>query len=313
MALSWDLPTKSVKLVDRTMGALYRETLRMALQGLNVHMRAVLGFLLAIGLASAAGTAAAVSFFQKTGVDQGISAFKSGNYNYARTWLSTPEAADNPLAWYYLGRMYQEGLGGFPVDLKRAERLYHQSAEQGVPEAMLALADLYSRGGGVPPNFAVARVWHERAANSGSVDGMVLLAKDLSGTNGLPADYNRARIWFEQAAATGNAESMRWLGDFYRNGFGVDVSMIEALKWYRLAVKGGNADAKPGADLLGRILSPEQQADSDRRGLEWEVLTRRLPPPPGYTGMVPADAPPPSQEAPAASTVEKPAAKTPAP
>lgn len=263
----------------------------MALQGLNVHMRAVLGFLLAIGLAGTAGSAAAVGVFERTGVDQGIAAFKKGNYSYARTWFSAPEAADDPRAWYYLGRLYQEGLGGFVVDLKRAERLYHQSAEKGIPEAMLALADLYSRGGGVPPNFAVARVWHERAANTGNVDGMVLLARDLSGENGLPPDYDRARIWFEQAAATGHAEAMRRLGDMYRNGYGVDVSMVEALKWYRLAVKAGNADARLGADLLGRILPPDQQASADQRATEWEVLTRRIEPPPGYTGALPAQDP----------------------
>lgn len=248
--------------------------------------RAVQGFFLAVALALVSGAgSAAVSIFDKTQADQGVSAFKHGNYNYARIWLSTQAAADDPQAWYYLGRMYQEGLGGFVVDLRRAERLYHQSAEQGVPEAMLALADLYSRGGGVKPNFAVMQIWHEKAARVGNIDGMFLLAQDLTGKNGLPADYTRARIWFEQAASAGHGESMRALGDLYRNGQGVDVSMIQALMWYRLAVKAGSAEAKTGETLLSRILPATQQADADGRAREWEVLTGRAPAAPVQTAV----------------------------
>jgi TPR repeat protein len=245
-----------------------------------VKTQAVREVILAIMLAGVAIHAAAGSLFEKTQVDQGISAFKSGNYDYARTWLSTQAAADDPRAWYYLGRMYQEGQGGFVVDLKRAEKLYHQAAEKGVTEAMLALADLYARGvGGIPANFGISRIWHEKAANAGDVTGMYLVARDLSGANGLPADYPRARVWFEQAASVGNGEAMRALGDLYRNGQGVDVSMVEALKWYRLAVKAGNAEAQTGNKLLTRILPAASQADADRRALEWEVLTGRAPAP----------------------------------
>lgn len=245
-----------------------------------MKIQAVREVILVIMLAGLAGSAAAGSIFEKTQADQGISAFKSGNYDYARTWLSTKAAADDPRAWYYLGRMYQEGLGGFVVDIKRAEKLYHQSAEKGVTDAMLALADLYARGGGgIPANFGIARIWHEKAANAGDVNGMYLVARDLSGANGLPPDYPRARVWFEQAASAGNSEAMRALGDLYRNGQGVDVSMVEALKWYRLAVKAGNAEAQTGNNLLTRILPPASQVDADRRALEWEVLTGRAPAP----------------------------------
>jgi TPR repeat protein len=241
-----------------------------------VKIRAVF---LTIMLVSAAGNVAAVSIFEKTQADQGVAAFKRGDYNYARIWLSTKAAADDPQAWYYLGRMYQEGLGGFAVDPKRAERLYHQAAEKGIPEAMLAVADIHARGSGVRPNFAIARIWHEKAARLGNIDAMVLLGKDLTGANGLPANYDQARIWFEQAASAGNSEAMRALGDLYRNGYGVAVNMVDALMWYRLAVRAGNTEAQSGNNLLTRILSADKQADAERRALEWEVLTGRAPAP----------------------------------
>lgn len=244
-----------------------------------MKIRAVREFFLVITLTALAGSAGAISLFEKTQADQGISAFKSGDYKYARTWLSTKAAADDPRAWYYLGRMYQEGLGGFDVDLLRAEKLYHQSAEKGEVEAMLALADLYSRGGGVKPNFGVARIWHEKAARAGNVDAMVLLGKDFTGANGLPPNYPQARIWFEQAASAGNNEAMRALGDLYRSGQGVEVSMVDALMWYRLAVRAGNKDAETGNNLLSRILPADKQTEAERRALEWEVLTGRVPTP----------------------------------
>lgn len=253
--------------------------LRRAYRGEYVKIQAVREVILVIALAGVAGLASAASIFEKTQVDQGISAYKSGDYSYARTWLSTEAAANDPRAWYYLGRMYQDGLGGFVVDLPRAERLYHQAAEKGVVEAMLALADLYSRGGGVRPNFGIARIWHEKAARAGNLDAMLLLGKDLAGANGLPPNYPQARIWFEQAASAGNSEAMRSLGDLYRNGQGVEVSMVDALMWYRLAVRAGNADAQSGNNLLTRILPADKQADAERRALEWEVLTGRVPSP----------------------------------
>ncbi|MDP2228123.1 MAG: tetratricopeptide repeat protein [Moraxellaceae bacterium] len=253
-------------------------------------MRGLLTVLLALSLATGFGsvTAEAKSIFEKTMEDQGISAWKKGDFKRARRWLSTDETAEKPLSWYYLGLMYENGQGGFDIDIRRAEKLYHRAAEKGIPEAMLAIADIHARGGaGVRPNSSVARAWHERAADAGSLKGMMLLAYDYAGAHGLPPDYQRARIWFEQVAATGNGEAMNGIANLYRNGHGVDVNMVEALKWYRLAVKYGYADAAGSEALLSRILDPAQQADASNRMLEWEILTGRAPDP----NAVPAAAP----------------------
>ena len=237
-----------------------------------------LAFVLPLGLV--AGEAGAKSIFERTQEDQGVSAFKKGNYKRARIWLSTDETADKPLSWFYLGRMYEEGLGGFDIDIRRAERLYHRAAEKGIVEAMLAIADIHARGGaGVRPNFSVARAWHERAADAGNKRAMLLLAQDYAGANGLPPDYQRARIWFEQAADAEMGEAMAGLANLYRNGQGVDVNMVEALKWYRLAVKYGHADSAGPESLLSRVLTPAQVQDAGQRALEWEILTGKVPDP----------------------------------
>lgn len=235
---------------------------------------------MACALALPAGMAAsdtqAKSIFERTQEDQGVKAFRQGDFKRARIWLSADENADKPRSWYFLGRMYEEGLGGFEIDYRRAERLYHRAAERGEVDAMLAIADIYARGGyGVRANSSVSRAWHERAAEAGSALGQLRLAQDYAGQTGLPPDYNRARLWFEQAAEAGLPQAMAGLGSLYRNGHGVEVSLVEALRWYRLAVKYGHAESAEAEAFLARLLDPAQLQDADARVLEWEVLTGR--------------------------------------
>lgn len=211
--------------------------------------------------------------FDRTLTDRAVLAFQEGKYSRVRDLLGTNETADDPRAWYVLGRMYQEGLGGYELDLQRAEKLYRAAAEVGHVDSMLALADLFARGAGVRPNAAVARVWYERAAKAGNVSAMLLLANDYAGSNGAAPDYERARVWYEQAAAAGSSEAMSALGGLYRNGLGVEVSFVDAVMWYRLAMRHGNQDAVAAEALLVRFLSPAEQAETGRRLAEWEGLT----------------------------------------
>ena len=229
--------------------------------------------LLAVMLTVGTGPAQAwKSVFERTLTDRAVMAFQEGNYSRVRELLGTDETADDPRAWYVLGRMYQEGRGGYALDIKRAEKLYRSAAEAGHIDAMLALADMFARGSGVSPNFAVARVWYERAAKAGNVPAMILVANDYAGTNGASPDYERARVWYEQAAAAGNNAAMMALGNLYRNGQGVELSFVEALMWYRLAIKNGNQDAVTAEALVSRFLTAGELADADQRVAEWERL-----------------------------------------
>lgn len=231
-------------------------------------------FVLVTGLALGQEQAVAwKGVFDRTLTDRAIMAFQEGRYERVRELLGTDETADDPGAWYVLGRMYQEGLGGYEVDMGRAERLYRAAAEAGHVDAMLALADLFARGSGVNVNAAVARVWYERAAKAGNVPAMLLLANDLAGRNGAAPDYARARIWYEQAAAAGSGAAMAALGGFSRNGLGVDLSFVDAVMWYRLAMRHGSQDAVGAEALLVRFLAPAELAEVDRRLGEWEQLT----------------------------------------
>lgn len=239
---------------------------------MNLFFRHFVLMLLMLTALGASPAQAWKGLFDRTLVDRAVMAFQEGDYSRVRKLLGTDETADDPRAWYVLGRMYQEGLGDYLPDVRRAEKLYRSAAEAGHVDAMLALADMFARGTGVRANFAVARIWYEQAAKVGNVAAMVLLANDYAGSNGAIPDYQRARVWYEQAAATGNSSAMVALAGFYRNGLGVELSFVEAVMWYRLAIKNGNQEAVAAEAMLTRFLSPTELADAERRVAEWERL-----------------------------------------
>lgn len=246
----------------------------------NPSFRRFLLSLLAMVALGAGQAQAWKGLFDRTLTDRAVLAFQEGHYDRVRDLLGTDETADDPRAWYVLGRMYHEGLGGYALDVRRAEKLYRSAAEAGHVDAMLALADMFARGAGVRPNFAVARIWYERAARAGNAPAMVLLADDYAGRNGATPDYQRARVWYEQAAAAGNNAAMAALANIYRNGLGVDLSFVEAVMWYRLAIRNGNQEAVSAEALVSRFLAPAELADADRRLREWEQLNGWTPAPP---------------------------------
>jgi TPR repeat protein len=251
--------------------------------------------LVALAALSAGPALAWKGMFDRTLVDRAVMAFQEGEYSRVHKLLGTDETADDPRAWYVLGRMFQEGLGGYVLDVQRAERLYRSAAEAGHVDAMLSLADMFARGAGVRPNFSIARIWYERAAKAGNVPAMVLVANDYAGGNGAPPDYQRARVWYEQAASAGNNVAMMALANFYRNGLGVELSFVEAVMWYRLAIRNGNQEAIAAEALVNRFLSPDEQTDAAQRVAEWERLA-------GWktdAGVTPAPAAAPSSISPA--------------
>lgn len=238
----------------------------------NPFLRHFLLSLVAMVALGAGPAQAWKGLFDRTLTDRAVMAFQEGKYSRVRELLGTDETADDPRAWYVLGRMYHEGLGGYALDVRRAEKLYRSAAEVGHVDSMLALADMFARGAGVRANFAVARIWYENAAKAGNVPAMVLVANDYAGSNGASPDYQRARVWYEQAAATGNNAAMAALASFYRNGLGVELSFVEAVMWYRLAIRNGNQESVAAEALISRFLSPTELADADRRVAEWERL-----------------------------------------
>ena len=82
-------------------------------------------------------------------------------------WLPDAEAG-NAEAQFYVGQIYQRGLGPGP-NYTKAAGWYRKSAGQGYKKAQMNLAHLYEKGLGVEKNLQQARHWYRQAGLGDSI------------------------------------------------------------------------------------------------------------------------------------------------
>jgi hypothetical protein len=100
--------------------------------------------------------------------------------NEAQKWLEKSSAHGDPFAAYLLGKIALERS-----DYARSESEFRQAAEQGLPQAQRALAQLLRDGHGATPDYAEAYVWLLMSYDGGLRDAMTdlqSLEAELSST-----------------------------------------------------------------------------------------------------------------------------------
>ncbi len=98
------------------------------------------------------------------GVDEGVAAYKRGDYATAlREFRPLAEQGDAK-AQRNLGRMYRTGRG-VPQDYARAVGWYRKAAEQGLAAAQRNLGKMYYEGKYVPQDYVQAHMWYDLAAS----------------------------------------------------------------------------------------------------------------------------------------------------
>jgi TPR repeat protein len=85
-----------------------------------------------------------------------------------------------------------------------AAHWYQKAADQGYPEAMRQLGNLYRQGRGVEANGAAALDLYERAAGKGLVDALVEAGKMYREGKAVAPDRRQALCWYEAAADAGS-------------------------------------------------------------------------------------------------------------
>lgn len=89
----------------------------------------------------------------------------------ARALLEDALADGQPLASYFLARLYIEGIGDHPVDSDRAAHYTRIGAEAGDARLQGWLASMYYQGRGVPEDRISAAMWASLAAAEGDPFG----------------------------------------------------------------------------------------------------------------------------------------------
>ncbi len=106
------------------------------------------------------------------------SATTQANLPRAFQLFSGAAKAGDPLAAYYLGLMYQNGMA-VARDARAAAHWMQFAAGRDMPAAMLVLAKLYLSGDGVPHDEQAARRWIEKAADLEYPEAVMAMAIGL--------------------------------------------------------------------------------------------------------------------------------------
>ncbi|MDM8565666.1 CHAT domain-containing protein [Candidatus Halobeggiatoa sp. HSG11] len=169
------------------------------------------------------------------------------------------------------GDAYRKGENGFPQNYGGAVELYEKAANEGNPDALTNLGNMYEKGLGVDKNEVEAAKLYERAATDHNHSiASLKLGKLYDDGRGVEKDISKARYFFQRAAdfhnlsadntkdfieqllelAKHDANAQYELGLLYEQGLIVAKDEKEAMKWFRKAAKQGHEKAKKFIKIL---------------------------------------------------------------
>lgn len=169
--------------------------------------------------------------------DQAYGAFQRGLYKTALN-LALPRAESGDAAAQTLvAEILSRGLG-VPRDEKQAARWYSLAAEQGVPEAQFQYALMLLDGRFVPKDLQGAYALLQAAAEAGNrlaqFNFAQLVIDREPGENGLV----RAVSYYQRAADAGLADAQYAMSQVFANGTaGKPKNEAEARRWLALAAR----------------------------------------------------------------------------
>jgi uncharacterized protein len=165
-----------------------------AQQASNMGMNRLLAALFLLTLAIAQPSPAAAD------MNEGIAAYKRGDYAAALIELRPLAEQGNSDAQFYLGIMYYNGQG-VPQDYSEAVKWYRKAAGQGIAIAQNNLGFMYDEGRGVPQDYAEAVKWYRKAAEQGDASAQLNLGVKYQHGQGVPQDYVQSHMWSNLAAS----------------------------------------------------------------------------------------------------------------
>jgi hypothetical protein len=167
------------------------------------------------------------------------------NQNYAEALRLFQQGADQrlPAANFFLGIMYQQGLGT-SSDYAKAMDYYHKAADNGFAAGYGGIGQLYQHGFGVPQDFAEARRNFQLAADKDAAIGFVGLGNLYASGEGVPRDYAQAMQYYIEGDKRNGTAAAYFIGLMYERGEGVPADLNQAKSWMKKAADAGNTDAQ---------------------------------------------------------------------
>jgi TPR repeat protein len=210
--------------------------------------------------------------------EDGMAAFKRGDWAKAAALLQPLAEAGNPEAQEKLGLLYERG-DGVKLDNRKAFEWYMKAALQGDAFAQGHVATFYRIGVLDPPNYTLALDWYRRAAEQNNRLAQVGLGYMYQAGEGVSPDGAAARDWFKKGAEQGDALGQLSLGSLYKIGKDVPRDLAEAYKWFTLASTSNDlendaevvAKAKREREDTAERMSKPQMDDGLSRAKAWQA------------------------------------------
>ena len=122
-------------------------------------------------------------------------------------------------AQHKLGTCFEYGSLGCEVDPRRSIAWFSRAAEQGDPEAELALSGWYLTGaeGILPQSDTEAFLWGQKAAEKGNAKAEFALGYYFETGIGMPPNLVEAKRWYLRAAEQGQKRAMARLAELKRS------------------------------------------------------------------------------------------------
>jgi len=190
-------------------------------------------------------------------LNEGLAAYKAGDYAKALSELRQPAVQNNAAAQKTLATMYAIGQG-VKEDDAQAIAWWTKAADAGDAEAQWELGLEYTSGQRVQRDYRQAVVWYRKAAEQGYAAAQLNLANMLTGAfPPVEADRVEAAHWLQLAADQHQSAAASMLGSWYSAGIGVPHDDTQAVYWWRQATESSrdefNAEANLGESYeLGR-------------------------------------------------------------
>lgn len=165
--------------------------------------------------------------------------YRLGQYDEAFNLLNN-KAAQDPVADYYLGRIYLYGYGQLK-NKKLALRYFQQSAEKGYVPAQLLLGRYYFA---VKKDPELAYKWFKRAADRDDLSAKMYVAAAYLYGYGVGKNADRARIYYIDAAKAGNSIAQYQLGDYFFSSRSSSNKRLGIIWLNKAATEGNNPRAQ---------------------------------------------------------------------
>lgn len=171
----------------------------------------------------------------------------------------------------------EDGLAAYRSgDYVKAVELWRALAEKGDPVAQYRLGDMYAEGKGVVRDDATAMKWFQRAADQGNADAQYNVGASYAEGLGVAKNDDVAARWFKRAAEQGMAYAQINLGLLYAAGRGVPQNNVEAMKWLGLAVIAlppgePRSDAARAMQDVADKMTPEEARAAREQTRAWKA------------------------------------------